>query len=238
MATIQFENFSAFYKTRKTTQQVLNGLDLQVSDGELLVILGSSGCGKTTLLKCLLNQCEYTDGTLLVDGLPAADWFRYAGTIGYVRQEAALYPHMTVYENIAFPLRSMHTAQAEIDRRVKEIADTLDIRYLLTRKPRQLSGGQQQRVSIARALVKNPGILALDEPFSNLDTGLRSDLRQLIRDIHSRFQTTILFVTHDIGEAFSLADRIVVLEDGKIADDGTPITLLHTHNSKLLEACL
>lgn len=234
MATLQFENFSCYYKSKKKTEKILDALTFDVQDGELLVLLGPSGCGKTTLLKCILDQCDYTQGQLLIDGVPSTDRGTRAGNIGYVRQTADLYPHMTIYENIAYPLRVIHTAQSELDRRVKEIAELLDIGFLLTRKPRQLSGGQQQRAAIARAMVKNPSILLLDEPFSNLDPSLRTNLRQLIRDIHEHFQTTILFVTHDLSEAFAIADRILVLEDGHITDDGTPISLLHDHHSKLL----
>jgi multiple sugar transport system ATP-binding protein len=133
---------------------------------------------------------------------------------------------LTIYENIAFPLRTMKTPQAEVDRRVREMASLLGLRPLLTRKPRQLSGGQHQRVAIARALIKNPTLLLMDEPFSNVDAALRSQLRQLIKKIHETYHCTIVFVTHDLVEAFTLADRIMVLEDGKLQLLGQPQALI------------
>jgi len=151
-----------------------------------------------------------------------------SANIGYIRQENALYPHLTVYENIAFPLRAIHTPQPEVDRRVKSIAQTLEIPYLLTRKPKHLSGGQQQRVAIARAFIKNPTLFLLDEPFSNIDPQLRMEMRQLLKKLHREFRPTMILVTHDLGEAFSVADRILVLKDGKVSQLGTPIELMHT----------
>ena len=142
--------------------------------------------------------------------------------IGFVRQELDLYPHLTVYDNIAFPLRMIHTGQDEVDRRVKEVAQLLDIHWLLTRKPKQLSCGQLQRVAIARALVKNPIMVLFDEPFSNLDPTLREQMRQLVKKIHEIYRCTILFVTHDLHDAYALAQRVLVLEDGKVAYLGSP----------------
>ena len=221
MEIIIFEDFSCYYKNKTGYTKALDHLDFSIESGELFVIAGKSGCGKTTLLKCILGQCEYTEGNLFIDGVSMEDFDVKSGNIGYVRQETDLYPHLTVYENFAFPLRMMHTAQSEVDRRVKKIADKLDIRYLLTRKPRQLSGGQHQRVAIARALVNCPSILLFDEPFSNFDPTLRGQLRQLVKQLHQDYQVTMLFVTHDLEEAFSLADRILVLDDGKLVGKGT-----------------
>ena len=145
-----------------------------------------------------------------------------AGNIGYVKQELSLYPHLTVYENIAFPLRTIHATQEEVDRRVKEIANLLEIEWLLTRKPKQLSGGQNQRVALARALIKNPVMVLFDEPFSNIDPTLRTQLRLLVKKVHNTFGCTILFVTHDLSDALSLADRVVILDNGSIVAIGTP----------------
>ena len=238
MEIILFEDFSCYYINKTGYTKALDHLDFSIESGELFVIAGKSGCGKTTLLKCILGQCEYMEGKLFVDGVSMEDFDVKSGNIGYVRQETDLYPHMTVYENIAFPLRMIHTAQSEVDRRVKEIADKLDIRYLLTRKPRQLSGGQHQRIAIARALVKDPSILLFDEPFSNIDPTLRGQLRQLVKRLHQEYQTTMLFVTHDLEEAFSLADRILVLDNGRVEEIGVPIDMVHNHKSELLKEFL
>ena len=235
---ITYNNFSCCYKVKGQLVPALDRISFSVADGELFVIAGESGCGKSTLLRCVLGQAEYTQGSLLIDGMTPEEYRVSGGSTGYVRQEADLYPHMTIYENIAFPLRMMHTAQAEIDQRVKALAEELEIRLLLTRKPRQLSGGQQQRVAIARALIKQPPLLLLDEPFSNIDPALRMEFRCLLRELHQRLQTTILFVTHDLGEAFSLADRLLILENGHVADIGTPASLLQEHHSALLKGYL
>lgn len=235
MNVVEFTHFSCYYKRKNELTKALDDLSFSIAEGELFVVVGESGCGKTTLLKSVMGLSEYLEGELTVDGISVDSLDVRHSNIGYVSQEAALYPHLTVYENIAFPLRSMHTAQEEVDRRVKDIAQILDVTWLLTRKPRQLSWGQRQRIAIARALIKNPSILLLDEPFSNADPKLRTELRCLLRSIHQQLQTTMLFVTHDLGEAFSLADRMLVLEQGHTADIGSPAELLQNHRSALLE---
>lgn len=222
MSAIEFQDFSCFYKYKKEYIAALDHINLCVENGELLVILGQSGSGKTTMLKCVLGLCDYISGQLYIDGIPIDQFDLKNSNIGYIRQELNLYPHMTVYENIAFPLRMIHTPQAEVDRRVKELAALLEIDWLLTRKPKQLSGGQLQRVAIARALIKNPVTVLFDEPFSAIDPTLRTEMRQLIKKIHQTFGCTILFVTHDLVDALNLAERIVILEEGKIEAVGTP----------------
>ena len=222
MSAIEFQDFSCFYKYKKEYIAALDHINLCVENGELLVILGQSGSGKTTLLKCVLGLCDYISGQLYLDGIPIDQFDLKNSNIGYIRQELNLYPHMTVYENIAFPLRMIHTPQAEVDRRVKELAALLEIDWLLTRKPKQLSGGQLQRVAIARALIKNPVTVLFDEPFSAIDPTLRTEMRQLVKKIHQTFGCTILFVTHDLVDAHNLAERIVILEEGKIEAVGTP----------------
>jgi len=226
MSTIEFQDFSCFYKYKKEYITALDHIDLSVESGELLVILGQSGSGKTTLLKCILGLCDYISGQLYIDGTSIDDFRLQSSNIGYIRQELNLYPHLTVYENIAFPLRMIHTPQAEVDRRVKELAALLEIDWLLTRKPKQLSGGQLQRVAIARALIKNPVTVLFDEPFSAIDPTLRTELRQLVKKIHQTFGCTILFVTHDLTDALNLAQRVVILEEGKIEAVGTPRELM------------
>ena len=236
MQYIQFDDFSAYYKQKKVYAAALDHLSLSIEKGEFFVVVGASGSGKSTLLKCILGLHRDIEGDLYIDGVSIDDLNPKDGNIAYVTQEIALYPHLTVYENIAFPLRLMHTPQEEVDRRVKEMAELVQVKWLLTRKPRQLSGGQQQRVAIARALVKNPQLMLFDEPFSNTDPALRLGLRQLVQHIHRQFGATTVFVTHDLPEAFFLADRVAVLEEGMIADLGTPEQLRENHRSALLKA--
>lgn len=236
MQYIEFDDFSAYYKQRKLYAAALDHLSLKIEKGSFFVVAGASGSGKSTLLKCLLGLNRDIEGSLYIDGVSIDDWDAKDGNVSYVTQEIALYPHLTVYENIAFPLRLMHTPQDEVDRRVKEIAELVRVKWLLTRKPRQLSGGQQQRVAIARAMIKNPQLLLFDEPFSNVDPSLRLELRQLVKQIHHRFGATTVFVTHDLTEAFFLADQIAVLDEGNIVDFGTPEQLREVHHSSLLKA--
>ena len=226
MNTIEFNQFSCYYKCKKEYITALDEITVGISPGELFVVLGQSGSGKTTLLKSILGLCDYIQGSLTVDGVSIDDLKLSQSNIGYVRQEVGLYPHMTVYENIAFPLRTIHTSQDEVDRRVKELSSVLGIDWLLTRKPKQLSGGQHQRVAIARALIKNPAIVLFDEPFSNIDPKLRTELRQLTKMVHQLYKCTMVFVTHDLADAYALADRILILEQGKILAVGTPAELM------------
>lgn len=226
MNLIEFENFSCYYKVKKEYITALEGITLSVKQGELLVILGQSGSGKSTLLKCILGQGEYISGSLTVDGVAIDDFCLQESNMGYIPQAFNLYPHLTVYDNIAFPLRMIHTPQAEVDQRVTELAKLLEIDFLLTRKPRQLSGGQLQRIAIARALIKNPVCILMDEPFSNIDPALHTQLRQLVKKIHKIYGCTILFVSHDPVDAYNLADRVAILNGGKIEAIDTPQQLL------------
>ena len=223
---IEFINFSCYYKHKKEYITALDQVSFSVPHGELLVVLGPSGCGKTTLLRCILGLCDYIAGELTIDGTPIDQFRLKDSNIGFIRQQPDLYPHMTIYENIAFPLRMIRTPQSEVDRRVKEIADLLEVTFLLTRKPKQLSGGQLQRIALARALIKNPVMVLLDEPFSAVDPAFRGELRQLIRKIHETYGCTMIFVTHDIYDAYALADRILMLENGKLQAIGTQKELI------------
>lgn len=235
---IECKDFSAYYKVKTGYLAALDELNLTIRDGELLAIVGESGSGKTTFLKSVLNQCEHTSGEMLIDGTPVRQVDRQTNLFAYVSQEYILYPQMLIYENIAYPLRVMRTSQEEVDRRVREIARELGLEYLLNRKPRQLSGGQHQRVALARALIKHPRYLLLDEPFSNIDPSLHAQMRDLIRTIHRTYDATILFVTHDLAEAFALADQILVLEDGKKVQLSTPRELRANPQSELLRRFL
>ena len=236
MQYIQFDDFSAYYKQKKVYAAALDHLSLRIEKGEFFVVVGASGSGKSTLLKCILGLNRDIEGDLYIDGVSIDDMNAKDGNMAYVTQEIALYPHLTVYENIAFSLRLMHTPQDEVDRRVKEMAELTQIKWLLTRKPRQLSGGQQPRVAIARALVKHPQLLLFDEPFSNIDPALRLELRQLVKAVHRRLGATTVFVTHDLSEAFFLADRIAVLEEGNVVQIGTPDELWKNPQAALLQA--
>ncbi len=235
MNAIEFKNFSCYYKGKKEYITALSALDLSVEQGELLVVVGESGSGKTTLLKSCLGMADFFEGELFIDGVTIEDIDLKTSQYAYVSQEFSLYPNLTVYENIAFPLRIMRTTQKEVDKRVKEIAELVDISFLLTRKPRHISIGQQQRVAIARALIKNPSFIFFDEPFANIDGVFRKELRALVKKIHGHFKPTVVFVTHDISEAFFLADRIAVLEDGKLVELATPEEILETPKSELMK---
>lgn len=201
---------------------VLHNVDLKVEDGEFLVIVGPSGCGKSTLLRSIAGLEELSSGSIAigekrVDGLPPAE-----RGIAMVFQSYALYPHMTLYENMAFALRLAKKPQAEIDSAVRAAASTLGIDHLLDRKPAALSGGQRQRVAIGRAIVREPDIFLFDEPLSNLDAALRVKMRYEFAALHKALATTTVYVTHDQVEAMTLADRIVVLQGGRIEQYGTP----------------
>ncbi len=238
MNAIEFKNFSCYYKNKKQYITALTELNLTVEEGEFLAVVGESGSGKSTLLKACLGLAEYFDGDLLIDGGSVENIDLKDGKFAFVRQEIVLYPNLTVYENIAFPLRMMKTPHEEVDKRVREIAELIGMTMLLTRKPRQLSGGQQQRVAIGRALIKNPSYLFFDEPFSNVDRELRADLRQIVRNIHKIFRPTVIFVTHDLPEAFALAERIAVLEKGRMVELGTPEQICAEPKSELMCAFL
>lgn len=231
---IEFENFSAYYEHKKENIQALDNLNFHIHRGELLVVVGPSGSGKSTLLKSILGMINTISGELLVDGVRIDDLDVSKSNFAFVQQQATVYPHLTVYENIAFPLRIMRTPQEEVDKRVKEIAAVMDMDWLLNRKPKQLSGGQHQRIAVARAMIKNPDLVLFDEPFSNLDPIARRELRQFVKEIHQQYGCTMVFVTHDLPEAFALADRILVLNEGRIEVVDTPDRLLADPRSDLL----
>jgi sn-glycerol 3-phosphate transport system ATP-binding protein len=203
--------------------QAVTGISLDIADGEMIVLVGPSGCGKSTLLRMVAGLETITSGTLkigdrVVNRLEPAD-----RDIAMVFQNYALYPHMTVYNNLAYGLKNRRIPKAEIERRVREAAEMLEIAPFLDRKPRQLSGGQRQRVAMGRALVREPAAFLFDEPLSNLDAKLRVQMRVEIRQLQKRLATTSLYVTHDQLEALTLADRLVVLNGGVIEQVGTPM---------------
>ena len=196
--------------------------NLEVQDKEFIVLVGPSGCGKSTTLRMIAGLEEISEGELYIGDRLVNDIAPKDRDIAMVFQNYALYPHMTVYDNLAFALKLRHTPKAEIDRKVKEAAEILDITQYLGRKPKALSGGQRQRVAIGRAIVRDPKVMLMDEPLSNLDAKLRNQMRAEIIKLRSRINTTFIYVTHDQTEAMTLGDRIVIMKDGFIQQIGTP----------------
>ena len=196
--------------------------NLDIKDKEFIVLVGPSGCGKSTTLRMVAGLEEISGGELYIDGKLMNDVEPKNRDIAMVFQSYALYPHMTVYENMAFPLKLRKVAKDEIDKRVKEAAEILDITQYLDRKPKALSGGQRQRVAIGRAIVREPKVLLMDEPLSNLDAKLRNQMRAEIIKLRQKINTTFIYVTHDQTEAMTLGDRIVIMKDGFIQQIGTP----------------
>jgi ABC-type sugar transport system ATPase subunit len=207
--------------------EILHEIDLEVASGEFVVLVGPSGCGKSTTLRLLAGLEEITSGTIRVDGQVVNDLPPAQRGLAMVFQSYALYPHMNVYENIAFAMRIAKRPKAEIDSRVRRAAKTLQLDTLLNRRPKQLSGGQRQRVAIGRAIVQDPKVFLFDEPLSNLDARLRVNTRIEITRLHQKMKATMIYVTHDQVEAMTLADRIAVVNKGIIEQFGTPLELYH-----------
>ena len=208
--------------------QVIPSLDLTIEDGEFAVFVGPSGCGKSTLLRMIAGLEELTSGHIEIDGDDVTQVPPSKRGLAMVFQSYALYPHMTVRKNIAFPLRMEGMDQSEIDKKVEAAARSLNLTDYLDRKPVALSGGQRQRVAIGRAIVRNPSAFLFDEPLSNLDAALRVGMRLEISEMHESMKTTMIYVTHDQVEAMTMADKIVVLQAGVIEQVGTPLELYHT----------
>ena len=200
----------------------VQAFNLDIRDKEFIVLVGPSGCGKSTTLRMVAGLEEISDGELYIDGKLMNDVAPKDRDIAMVFQNYALYPHMTVYDNMAFSLKLRHTPKDEIDRKVREAAEILDITQYLERKPKALSGGQRQRVAIGRAIVRAPKVMLMDEPLSNLDAKLRNEMRAEIIKLRERIDTTFIYVTHDQTEAMTLGDRIVIMRDGYIQQIGTP----------------
>src|SRR6476661_8220572 len=219
MATVTFDHVTKAYADGTVA---VNDLDILIKDGEFLVLVGPSGCGKTTALRCLAGLEEITSGQIKIDArvvnrMPSKD-----RNIAMVFQSYALYPHMTVFDNLAFGLKLMKTPKEEIKRRVEEAAKVLDLEKLLDRKPRALSGGQRQRVALGRAIVREPAAFLMDEPLSNLDAKLRVQTRAEILRLQRRLETTTVYVTHDQVEAMTMGDRIAVMSQGVLQQVGSP----------------
>ncbi|MDT6964415.1 sn-glycerol-3-phosphate import ATP-binding protein UgpC [Cupriavidus sp. SZY C1] len=220
MAKLSLRNVQ---KTYPGGTQVVHGIDMEIADGEFIVIVGPSGCGKSTLLRMVAGLETITGGEVWIGDNVVNDLEPAARDIAMVFQSYALYPHMSVYDNMAYGLKIRGMAKAEIEQRVKHAAGILELAPLLERKPRELSGGQRQRVAMGRAIVREPAVFLFDEPLSNLDAKLRVQMRLELKDLHRRLKTTSLYVTHDQVEAMTLADRMMVLNGGRVEQIGTPL---------------
>ncbi len=227
MATVQFaevkKSFGAF--------PVIKGVNIDIQDGEFVILVGPSGCGKSTLLRMLAGLENISGGEIRIGGRPVNNLPPKERDIAMVFQNYALYPHMTVAKNMAFSLMLNSAPQAEIDKRVNYAAGILGLTNLLDRYPRQLSGGQRQRVAMGRAIVRDPQVFLFDEPLSNLDAKLRVAMRAEIKELHHRLKTTTVYVTHDQIEAMTMADKIVVMHDGRVEQIGTPLELYDNPNN-------
>ena len=215
--------------------EVVHGVDISIEDGEFIVLVGPSGCGKSTLLRMIAGLEEISSGEITIAGRIINDMPPKERNIAMVFQNYALYPHMTVYKNMAFSLKLAKQSRAVIDEKVRRAADILDLSEYLDRYPRQLSGGQRQRVAMGRAIVRDPQVFLFDEPLSNLDAKLRVQMRTEIRALHQRLSTTTIYVTHDQVEAMTMADRIVVMHDGRAEQIGHALEL-YDHPDNLFVA--
>lgn len=231
MAEVILDNIG---KTYPNGFKAVMNANLNVEDKEFVVLLGPSGCGKTTTLRMIAGLEEITEGTIKIGGRVVNDVEPKDRDIAMVFQNYALYPHMTVYENMAFGLKLRKTPKPEIEQRVKEAARILGIEQLLDRKPKQLSGGQRQRVAVGRAIVRNPKVFLFDEPLSNLDAKLRVQMRAELKRLHQNLQATIIYVTHDQVEAMTMADKIVIMKDGIIQQIGDPYSVYFEPKNKFV----
>ncbi|MFS4581339.1 ABC transporter ATP-binding protein [Phaeobacter sp. C3_T13_0] len=221
MANVTIDNVIKSYGAT----QVMHGVSVDIEDGEFVVLVGPSGCGKSTLLRMLAGLEEISDGTISIGDRVVNDVLPKERDIAMVFQSYALYPHKTVYDNISFPLLMAKRSKAEIEEKVTNAAEILDLTKYLKRYPKELSGGQRQRVAMGRAIVRDPQVFLFDEPLSNLDAKLRVTMRIEIKELHQRLGTTIVYVTHDQVEAMTMADKIVVMRDGRVEQIGSPLDL-------------
>ena len=218
MSSVVLKNVTKIYDKKR----VIDDVDLTINDKEFIVLVGASGCGKSTLLRMIAGLEDITEGEIFIGDKKVNDVQPKDRDIAFVFQSYALYPHMTVRENIAFGLKMRKIDKATIEKKVQEAAEILDLGEYLDRKPKQLSGGQRQRVALGRAIVRNPKVFLMDEPLSNLDAKLRVQMRSEIKKLHEKLQTTFIYVTHDQTEALTMGDSIVVLDKGKIQQAGRP----------------
>ncbi len=230
MSEVRLENVIKAYDKKK----VIDGVDLTIKDKEFIVLVGSSGCGKSTILRMIAGLEEISGGNIYIGNQKVNHVHPKDRDIAFVFQSYALYPHMTVYENIAFGLKMRKVDKNIIDKKVREAAEILNLTEYLDRKPKQLSGGQRQRVALGRAIVRNPKVFLMDEPLSNLDAKLRVQMRAEIKKLHEKLQTTFIYVTHDQTEALTMGDRIVILDKGKIQQVDTPLNVYNNPQNKFV----
>ncbi|RMF17757.1 MAG: maltose/maltodextrin ABC transporter ATP-binding protein MalK [Gammaproteobacteria bacterium] len=230
MASLTLRNVCKIYGDVEVSRDI----NLDIQDGEFVVFVGPSGCGKSTLLRMIAGLEDISSGDLYIDNDRMNDVPPMERGVGMVFQSYALYPHMNVAENMAFGLKLAGANKAEMDAKVKEVAEILQLSHLLDRKPKDLSGGQRQRVAIGRTLVRQPRVFLFDEPLSNLDAGLRVKMRIEIAKLHQRLKATMIYVTHDQVEAMTMADKIVALDHGRIAQVGSPMELYHYPANKFV----
>ena len=231
MSSVVLKDLVKSYDGKKN---IIDNINLEIKDKEFIVLVGSSGCGKSTILRLISGLEEITKGEILIDGKVVNNIHPKDRDIAFVFQSYALYPHMSVYDNIAFGLKMRKYDKKTIDEKVREVAKSLNLEELLDRKPRQLSGGQRQRVALGRAIVRNPKVFLMDEPLSNLDANLRVQMRSEIKKLHKKLQTTFIYVTHDQTEALTMGDRIVVLDKGKIQQADTPDEIYNHPQNKFV----
>jgi multiple sugar transport system ATP-binding protein len=223
LATVSLDQVTKVYRGRREHVRAVDGLSVEIADEELVVLVGPSGCGKTTTLRMIAGLEPPTEGTIRIDGRVVNDVQPKDRDIAMVFQNYALYPHMTVYDNMAFGLKMRKTPKAAIREKVGETAAMLGMTHLLDRKPKALSGGEKQRVAVGRAIVRRPKVFLFDEPLSNLDARLRVHMRTEIKSLQRELRTTAVYVTHDHEEAMTLGDRLVVMKDGRVQQCGTPL---------------
>ncbi|MBP1691272.1 MAG: glycerol-3-phosphate transporter ATP-binding protein [Bacteroidetes bacterium] len=231
MAEVKLENVSKVYDAKVTA---VRDVSTTINDQEFVVLVGPSGCGKSTVLRMIAGLEEISEGTISIDGRVVNDVAPKDRDIAMVFQNYALYPHMTVYDNLAFGLKLRKYSKPEIDQRVREAAKILGIDSYLDRKPKALSGGQRQRVALGRAIVRQPKVFLFDEPLSNLDANLRVQMRTEISRLHHKLKTTMIYVTHDQIEAMSMGDRIVVMRDGVVQQVDAPLAIYHKPANKFV----
>ena len=229
MSNIEFKNVSILYQQKKEIITAVDEISFSFHHQKINVLIGYSGCGKTSILNAISGKVIF-DGEIFINDKNIEEIAVQKRNLAYVNQDFVLYPHMTVYDNIAYPLKIMKLPREEIDIRVREICDLIDISFLMTRKPKYLSIGQQQRVAIARAFVKRPDIILMDEPLSNLDKEVSEEVRLLIKELVTEYKTTCIYVSHNITDAVALADSIFVMDKGKIIGEFTPDEFLDSHD--------
>ena len=231
MSSVVLKNLVKSYDGKKN---IIDNINLEIKDKEFIVLVGSSGCGKSTILRLISGLEDITSGEILIDDKVVNNVHPKDRDIAFVFQSYALYPHMSVYDNIAFGLKMRKYDKKTIDTKVREVAESLNLSELLNRKPKQLSGGQRQRVALGRAIVRNPKVFLMDEPLSNLDANLRVHMRSEIKRLHQKLKTTFIYVTHDQTEALTMGDRIVVLDKGKIQQADTPEVIYNQPKNKFV----